>query len=79
MSLIALERGNIIEAAGRFREAEAADPGWLSRQPRDIEGIYGDPSRYADAVSKLESRVQSHPEDRDAWLVLGCIGSCRAE
>ena len=71
LALIALEHDDFIEAAGRFREAEAADPGWLSRRPRDIEAIYSEPSRFADVIAKLETRVQTHPDDRDAWLILG--------
>lgn len=71
LALIALERDDYVEAAGRFREVQAADPEWLARRPRDIEGVYASPSRFADAIAKLETRVQTHPEDRDAWILLG--------
>jgi tetratricopeptide (TPR) repeat protein len=70
LAQIALVRGNYTPAANRLRDAETAEPGWIVTAP-DIEAIYGEPSEFARHVSRLESYVQSHPDDRDAWLVLG--------
>ncbi len=70
LAQLALVRGNYRTAANRLREAETAQPGWLETAP-DIQSIYGEPSEFAHQIARLESHVQIHPDDRDAWLVLG--------
>ncbi len=70
LAQIALARGNYAEAADRFRDAETAEPGWIATAP-DIQSLYGEPSDFAAPIQKLESYLQTHPNDRDAWLVLG--------
>jgi tetratricopeptide (TPR) repeat protein len=70
LALIALARGHYTEAANRLRDAETAEPGWLLTAP-DVQSIYGEPAEFLDQLARLESYVQSHPDDRDAWLVLG--------
>jgi hypothetical protein len=70
LTQIALTRGNYTAAANRLREAETAQPGWIVTAP-DIQAIYGEPTEFAHQIARLESYVQSHPDDRDAWLVLG--------
>ncbi len=67
---IAMARGHYTEAANRLRDAETAEPGWILTAP-DIQSIYGEPSEFLRQVGRLESYLQSHPDDRDAWLVLG--------
>jgi hypothetical protein len=66
----AIVRGNYSDAAGRLREAETAEPGWIVTAP-DIQAIFGEPTDFTRQIAKLESHVQTHPDDRDAWLVLG--------
>ena len=70
LAQVAIARGNFAEAAGRLREAETAEPGWIVTAP-DIQAIFGEPTDFTRQVAKLESHVQTHPDDRDAWLVLG--------
>ena len=70
LAQVALARGHYTEAADRLRDAETAEPGWLLTAP-DIQTIYGEPSEFLRQLSRLESYVQAHPDDRDAWLVLG--------
>jgi predicted Zn-dependent protease len=70
LAQIAFVRGNYTDAALKFREAETAQPGWIITAP-DIQSIYGEPTEFARHIAKLESHIQSHPDDRDAWLVLG--------
>jgi hypothetical protein len=70
LAQIAFIRGHYSDAALRLREAETAQPGWIITTP-DIQSIYGEPTEFARHVAKLESHIQSHPDDRDAWLVLG--------
>jgi len=70
LAQVALARGQYGEAANRFREAMTAEPGWLINAP-DIQAIYGEPSVFARLIAKLESHVQAHPNDRDAWFLLG--------
>ena len=57
------------EAARRLREAETAQPGWIVTAP-DVQSIYGEPGDFARHLARLESHLQAHPDDRDAWLVL---------
>jgi hypothetical protein len=70
LAQIALARGHYAAAANRLRDAETAQPGWIVTA-RDIQAIYGEPAEFARQIARLESHVQSHPDDRDAWLVLG--------
>jgi len=70
LAQVALARGQYAEAANRIREAMTAEPGWLINAP-DIQSIYGEPSDFARLIAKLESHVQAHPNDRDAWFLLG--------
>ncbi|MFI5459212.1 MAG: tetratricopeptide repeat protein [Isosphaerales bacterium] len=70
LAQVALARGNYAEAANRLREAETAEPGWIITAP-DIQSIYGEPAEFSRSLSRLESYLQVHPDDRDAWLVLG--------
>jgi tetratricopeptide (TPR) repeat protein len=70
LAQVALVRGNYPEAANRLREAEIAEPGWIITAP-DIQSIYGEPGEFARILAALESHLQVHPDDRDAWLVLG--------
>jgi hypothetical protein len=67
---IALVREQYAEAARRIRAAEQAQPGWILTAP-DIQALYGEPSDFARYLGRLESHLQVHPDDRDAWLVLG--------
>jgi tetratricopeptide (TPR) repeat protein len=70
LAQIAIARGNYAEAADRLRHAETAQPGWIITAP-DIQSIYAEPTAFAQTVTHLESHLQLHPDDRDAWLVLG--------
>jgi len=70
LAQVALVRGHYDVAANRFREAETAQPGWIITAP-DIQTIYGEPTEFATNLARLESHLQTHPDDRDAWLVLG--------
>jgi cytochrome c-type biogenesis protein CcmH/NrfG len=70
LAQIALVRVQYGEAAQRFREAETAQPGWIVTAP-DVQSIYGEPGDFARHIARLESHLQVHPDDRDAWLVLG--------
>lgn len=57
-------------AASLLREAETAEPGWITTA-RDVQSLYTDPADFARHLAKLETYLHQHPEDRDAWLVLG--------
>ena len=70
LTQIALVRDQYTEAAARLREAETAQPGWLATAP-DVQSLYAEPADFARRLSRLESHLQVHPDDRDAWLVLG--------
>jgi Tfp pilus assembly protein PilF len=70
LAQVAVQRGDYREAANRLREAQAADPAWLTRAP-DVQTLYLEPRDFANHVGKIETHLQAHPEDRDAWLVLG--------
>lgn len=63
-------RGDYSEAANRLREAETAQPGWLAAV-FDVQSIYGEPGDFNRHIALLESHLHAHPEDRDAWFVLG--------
>jgi len=70
LAQIYLARGKFVEAADAFRAAELVQPGWLAKA-RDIQALYAEPADFAKQVAKLESHLQAHPDDRDAWFVLG--------
>ncbi|MGP0068441.1 MAG: tetratricopeptide repeat protein [Isosphaeraceae bacterium] len=70
LAQVALVRGNYAAAAARLRDAETAQPGWIETA-NDIQSIYGEPAEFARQIARLESHVQVHPNDRDAWLILG--------
>jgi tetratricopeptide (TPR) repeat protein len=70
LAQVAIARGNYAEAASRLREAETAEPGWIVTAP-DIQAIFGEPTDFTRQIARIESHVQTHPDDRDAWLVLG--------
>jgi tetratricopeptide (TPR) repeat protein len=70
LAQVALVRGDYSEAANRYREATIAEPGWLINAP-DIQTIYGEPGDFHRRIAELETHLQAHPRDRDAWLVLG--------
>jgi cytochrome c-type biogenesis protein CcmH/NrfG len=70
LAQVGVARGRYAEAADRFREAETVQPGWIITAP-DIQAIYGEPTEFAQHLARLESHLQVHPDDRDAWLVLG--------
>ena len=69
LAQIAFVRDQYAEAASRLREAETAQPGWLVTAP-DVQSLYAEPKDFARHLSRLESHLQAHPEDRDAWLIL---------
>jgi cytochrome c-type biogenesis protein CcmH/NrfG len=70
LAQVALVREQYAEAAHWYREAETAQPGWIVTAP-DVQGIFPEPTDFARYLARLESYLQAHPEDRDAWLVLG--------
>jgi hypothetical protein len=70
LAQVAFVRGRYTEAADWLREAETAQPGWLAT-PFDIQSIYGEPDDFNRRVAQLESHLHAHPDDQDAWLVLG--------
>jgi hypothetical protein len=70
LAQVAVARGEYREAADRLREAQAVEPGWMARA-RDVQNLFGDPARFARVLNAIESHLQTHPDDRDAWLVLG--------
>jgi Tetratricopeptide repeat len=70
LAQIAMMRGQYSTAATRVREAETAQPGWIINAP-DIQALYGEPADFANNVARLETHLQTNPDDRDAWLVLG--------
>lgn len=67
---IAIVREQYPLAASLLREAETAEPGWVATA-RDVQTLYAEPGDFARHVAKLETHLHQHPEDRDAWLVLG--------
>jgi tetratricopeptide (TPR) repeat protein len=70
LALIASARGHYSEAADRLRDAETAEPGWLLTAP-DVQSVFGEPREFLGQLARIEAHVHSHPDDRDAWLVLG--------
>jgi len=70
LAQLELIRGHYREAANHIRDAQAAQPGWLT-EAIDIQSIYSEPADFAKPIARLESHLQAEPADRDAWLVLG--------
>jgi tetratricopeptide (TPR) repeat protein len=70
LAQLAVVRGEYAEAAQHVREALTAQPGWLIHAP-DISATYLEPADFHASIARLESHLQAHPTDRDAWLVLG--------
>lgn len=70
LAQLSFVRSRYREAAHRLRQAETAQPGWIRTAP-DIQAIYGEPTEFANHLARLESHLHAHPQDHDAWLVLG--------
>ena len=72
MVQVSIVRGDYQAAAESLRMAVtvAKNREWLSNAP-DIQAIYSEPADFAKQLAKLESHLQVHPNDRDAWFVLG--------
>ncbi len=70
LAQIAIVRNQYAEAANHLREAQAAEPNWLTK-PFDVQSIYSEPGDFAKQIAKLEAHLQAEPQDRDGWLVLG--------
>lgn len=70
LAQVALAEGDFHEAAQRFREALAAEKNYLANAP-DVEGLWGEAADFDKALARLETHLQAHPQDRDAWLALG--------
>lgn len=70
LAQVALVREHYAVAAQRLREAETVQPGWLATAP-DVQALFGEPGDFARHLGRLETYLQVHPADRDAWLVLG--------
>jgi len=67
---IALARGQYAEAVDRLREAQAAEPGWIDHAS-DVQALFPEPTKFAALIARIEAHLQRHPDDRDAWLMLG--------
>lgn len=67
---IALARGDYAGAADRLREALTIDPDYLATAST-IRVLYPEPADFAKLIATIEGHLQAHPDDRDAWLVLG--------
>ncbi|MDB5352985.1 MAG: hypothetical protein JWN86_4232 [Planctomycetota bacterium] len=72
LAQVALVRGKYGEAANKFREAQAAEPGWLATAG-NAQDLYPEPADFARHVARLEAHLQAHVDDRDGWLVLGAL------
>ena len=72
LAQIALIREDYTTAAGYLRDAIASARGssWLLETP-DIMSMYGEPGDFAKQLARLESWLQTHPDDRNGWFVLG--------
>ena len=72
LSQIAVVRGDYNKAAGHLRDAVATTKGvgWLLEAP-DIQSIFAEPGDFSKQIAHLESHLQVHPDDRNAWFVLG--------
>lgn len=72
LAQVSLVRSDFAEAADHLRDAVSSTngPGWLIDHA-DIQKLYVEPRDFARQIAKLESHLQKHPGDRDAWFVLG--------
>ena len=70
LAQVAMAHGNYAEAANRLRQAETAEPGWVINAA-DVQAIFGEPTEFTRHIARLESHLQTHPDDRDGWLLLG--------
>jgi len=72
LAQVSLSRGDYAAAADRLRDAVtvAGATGWLLNTP-DIQAIFAEPADFARQLGKLETHLQAHPGDRNAWFVLG--------
>jgi len=70
LAQVAMVRGRYADAAKHFRDAVAAEPGFLLNAP-DIQSVYSEPADFARELADLEKHLQADPSDRDAWFVLG--------
>lgn len=72
LAQIAVFHSDYTAAAANLRDAitSTQTPQWLADAP-DIQAMYGEPADFARQVARLESYLQTHPDDRDAWFVLG--------
>jgi len=70
LAQIAFVRERYSEACQRLREAETVEPGWIPKAP-DLQALYGEPTEFGEHLARLETYLQVHPGDREAWLVLG--------
>ena len=72
LAQVAIVRGDYNLAAGHFRTAVATTPGagWLL-EAGDIQAMYGEPEDFRKRIARLESFLQTHPDHRNAWFVLG--------
>src|SRR5947208_2036085 len=48
----------------------SADPTWLINAA-DVHALYKEPADFAREIARIEAHLQAHPDDRDAWLILG--------
>lgn len=72
LSQVAVVRGDYNKAAGYLRDAVASTEGsgWLIDAP-DLQSMFGEPGDFSKQIAHLESHLQTHPNDRNAWFVLG--------
>ena len=72
LAQIAMVRGDYNKAAGNLRDAVATTrgAGWLLEAP-DIQSIFAEPGDFSKQIAHLETYLQAHPNDRNAWFVLG--------
>lgn len=72
LAQVAVVRGDYNVAAGHLRNAVATTrgAGWLL-EARDIQAMYAEPGDFRRQIAHLESFLQTHPGDRNAWFVLG--------
>ncbi len=72
LAQVSIVRGDYQAAANHLRAALAtkAGPAWLLNAA-DIQALYAEPGDFAKQLARIESHLQAHPGDRDAWFVLG--------
>ncbi len=72
LSQVAVVRGDYNKAAAYLRDAVATTKGsgWLIEAP-DLQSMFGEPGDFSKQIAHLESHLQTHPTDRNAWFVLG--------